>query len=97
MPMLPWLSWINASLPAPFAPSSDIAVERGMRVTYRLPEGTDLGYVQLLSSPWNSARTILAVMGSSDKGLTWAGNAITDPRWRSRSGRSSWAAATWGG
>jgi hypothetical protein len=75
---------INSNLPAPFAPGSDIAVESGLRITYRMPEGTDLGYIQLLNSPWNADRTILAVMGSTNQGLTWAGNTITDQRWRSR-------------
>jgi cellulose synthase operon protein B len=80
---LPLLDGISDKLPAPFPSGSDLAEERGLRVTYRLPEGTNLGYLQMFSSPWNEQNTILAVMGSTDLGLQWAGNVLVDPRWRS--------------
>ncbi len=83
---LPLIGEIGEQLPAPFPTGSDVAQERGMRVVYRLPEGTNLGYLQLLPSPWNEKNTILAVMGSTDLGLKWAGAALTDLRCRSRLG-----------
>jgi hypothetical protein len=79
---LPLITELADKLPAPFPIGSDIAVERGMRVIYRLAEGVNLGYLQLLSSPWNEKNTILAVMGTTDLGLQWGGNALLDPRRR---------------
>ena len=81
---LPLLQEMNDSLPVGFEPNSNVAVEKGPRVVYRLPEGASLGYLQLLPSPWNASRTVLAVLGTNDEGLAWAGGTITTPSVRGR-------------
>jgi hypothetical protein len=55
-----------------------------MPVAYRLPAGTDIGYLELLPSPWNESRTILAVLGSTPTGLQWSARALVDPALRSQ-------------
>lgn len=76
---LPIIEELNDSLPSPFTPGSDLAIEKGLQVTYSLPEGTNIGYLQLLPAPWNTDLSILAVMGSTPIGLDWAGNALVTP------------------
>lgn len=83
---LPVISELNPNLPAPFDEGSNVATERGFPVVYRLPSDANLGYLQWLSSPWDKNRTIMAVLGSSDQGLEWAGDAILKPELRSRIG-----------
>jgi hypothetical protein len=73
---LPIIGELNDLLPASFDPGSDIATEKSSRVVYRVPPGTDIGYVQLIQSPWNPQRAVMAVLGSSDQGLEWAGAAL---------------------
>lgn len=70
---LPILSKINDSLPAPFKPGSDEAVEPSMLVNYSLLPGTSVGYLQLLASPWNPDNSILAVLGNTSAGIPMAG------------------------
>lgn len=83
---LPIIIELNSNLPAPFENGSNVATERGFPVVYRIPEDSNLGYLQWLPAPWDKNRTILAVMGTSDIGLEWASNAITKPELRSRIG-----------
>jgi cellulose synthase operon protein B len=82
---LPLLAEINDSLPAPFAAGSDQAISRITQITFRT-EGESVGYLQLLRSPWNQQRTVLAVLGSSPEGLGWAGQALIRGSLRSRLG-----------
>ncbi|NJO84375.1 MAG: hypothetical protein HC828_17420, partial [Blastochloris sp.] len=81
---LPIMSELNDLLPASFENGSDIATEKNSRVIYRVPPGTDLGYVQLIQSPWNPERAVLTVLGSSDQGLEWAGAALWKAGLRSK-------------
>ena len=75
---------LNKVLPANFPANNDVAVERDAALQYRAPEGADIGYVQLATSPWNSARSLMAVMGSTDLGLTNAANALLQAEKRSK-------------
>src|SRR6266498_194351 len=72
------LADINDSLPAPFEKGTNVAVIKGQQVSYRFPTNTDLGYLELLNSPWNADRMILAVVGSTPAGVTQAGTALTN-------------------
>jgi hypothetical protein len=63
---------INSQLPQPFLPGSDEIEQRIDDVVFRLPPGVDLGYLQLVPSPWNEARALLAVTGTTENGLNWA-------------------------
>lgn len=73
---------LGNALPAPFPPGSVIADEPDTPVIYRLEDGASLGYIELLASPWNHTRSILAVLGSTDEGLRWAGTALVTPELR---------------
>ncbi|MCC6147942.1 MAG: cellulose biosynthesis cyclic di-GMP-binding regulatory protein BcsB [Anaerolineaceae bacterium] len=83
---LPVISELSSSLPAPFDEGSNVATERGFPIVYRLPADASLGYLQWLPAPWNTNRTVMAVLGSTDQGLAWAGDAILKPELRSRIG-----------
>ncbi len=74
---LPFISKINDLLPAPFKSGSDEAVQPSMSVNYSLLPDTSVGYLQLLSSPWNSDRVILAVLGNTLDGIPMAGATLT--------------------
>jgi hypothetical protein len=78
------LSDLKDSLPAPFDTNQNTPLVKNQQVTYRFSPGTSLGYLELLAAPWNPARTILAVVGSTSQGIQMAGNALTDPALRSR-------------
>jgi cellulose synthase operon protein B len=80
---LPVLSEIKA-LPAPFKDGSNIANEDNIGVGYRVAESDDMGYLQFVQSPWNKQRSVLLAMGSTDRGVTWAGKAVTDAARRGR-------------
>lgn len=76
---LPIVSEMGAALPASFSAGSDFATLQDLQVVYRLPESARLGYLELLESPWNQDRLVLAVLGSNEQGVAWAGNALTVP------------------
>ncbi len=81
---LPIISEINANLPAPFNPSSDVAIESNMQVQFSIPENAPSGYVQLMASPWNPDNMIIAAFGNSPEGVSWAASALVDAPLRSR-------------
>jgi hypothetical protein len=78
------LGELNQSLPAPFEKGTNVAVIQGQQVSYRFPTDSDLGYLELLNSPWNADRTILTVVGTTPAGIAQAGNALTNGLLRSR-------------
>jgi hypothetical protein len=73
-----------ATLPAPFKAGTNIASEDNIGVGYRIAESDDMGYLQFVASPWNDQRIVLLAMGSTDRGIAWAGKAITDGGRRGR-------------
>jgi hypothetical protein len=73
---------LGPALPAPFPSGGDIASEADGPVSYRIAPGASVGYLQLLPAPWAGGRTVLAVLGSTDEGLRWAGAALTDAKQR---------------
>jgi len=81
---LPLLDELGSALPAPFAAGSDLASAPNAPIVYRMAEEVSVGYLQLLTAPWNDERAILTVLGSSDTGLEWAGAALTTPELRSK-------------
>jgi cellulose synthase operon protein B len=81
---LPVIGKINDSLPVPFADGSDVAQERNMQVIFSIPPDVPVGYVELLSSPWNPENTILAALGNTSQGVIWSGNSLVDAALRSR-------------
>jgi hypothetical protein len=75
---------LNDSLPAPFEEGSNVAVLQGQQVAYRFPAESDLGFLELLASPWNSEHVILAIVGTTPEGVRQASAALTNPLLRSR-------------
>jgi hypothetical protein len=73
---VPFLSQINDQLPAPFDIENDTASESHMQVVYRIPSGMSVGYLQLMSSPFNIEKQILVLAGNTDEGLAMAGNVL---------------------
>jgi len=81
---MPIVGELNDGLPAPFIENSDIAQEDSMQVIFRFPPDTPLGYLQLLNSPWNNERVIIAALGSTTQGVKWSGSALIDSPMRSQ-------------
>ena len=81
---LPLIGEINAKLPASFPANSNLATEKNLGVEYRQPEGADVGYLQLLPSPWNSERVVLVALGSTDAALQHISAALSKPNLRSQ-------------
>lgn len=74
-----YISSINDLLPQPFISGTNQINQTVDNVIYRLPEEYPLGYIQELVSPWDPRQAVLVVTGSTDKGVSWALNALTDP------------------
>jgi cellulose synthase operon protein B len=73
------LTDLNKSLPASFDPNSNVAALKGQQVTYHFPADTDLGYLELMPSPWNPSYSILSVVGTTPGGVKLSSTALTDP------------------
>jgi hypothetical protein len=80
------ISDLGAAMPAPFDAGSNFANETNMRVVYRMPSDANVGYLELMPAPWNTSRVILSVLGSTDTGLSWSGNALLDATLRTTIG-----------
>jgi hypothetical protein len=76
---------VNERLPQPFLPGSDSIEQKLGRVTLRLPPDVSLGYVQLAASPWNSARVLLALTGTTEAGVQEALDVVLNRPWEMRS------------
>lgn len=74
---------LNAALPAPFEPNSNVAILDNQTVVYRIEPNKSLGYLELLTSPWNDEKAVLAVMGTNSEGLSFSKQALMDSRIRS--------------
>ena len=85
LPMeLATITELRDALPAPFEEGSNVAILTNLPVEYRLPEGVELGYLELLNAPWDSAHTILAVLGNETGGVHQAGVALISLALRSK-------------
>jgi len=85
LPMeLATITELRDALPAPFEEGSNVTILTNLPVEYRLPEGVELGYLELLNAPWDSAHTILAVLGNETGGVHQAGVALISPALRSK-------------
>lgn len=74
---IPILAEMGEKMPAPFDPGSNIAQESIFRVKYQMPADVNLGYLELLPSPFDPERTILAVLGTTDAGIGFSTDALT--------------------
>lgn len=76
---LPLVGTLNEYSPVKFDTTTNQALLEGFRVLYRTPLDTNLGYIQLMVSPWNSNRVVMSILGNSDFGLMTAVNALINP------------------
>lgn len=81
---MPIIKELNQYLPAPFDDISGIATENSMQVTFRIPSESPVGYVQLLRSPWNPERIIIAALGNTTQGVEWSASGLYKSSIRSR-------------
>lgn len=75
----PVLQQINDQLPLPFVPGTEQIEQRMNQVVFRLPPELDLGLLQLMPSPWNTERALLAITGTTDRAISWAATALDSP------------------
>jgi hypothetical protein len=76
---LPIINQINNNLPAPFAANSDLAIEPKMQVTYQVNPNSDLGYIEMIPSPWNNKNEVVAALGNTPQGVDWAASHLIEP------------------
>ena len=81
---MPVMGEINKSLPIPFLEGGDILTDGNFQVTYRIPPASPIGYMEIMPSPWNSDNVVLAVLGNTTQGLSWATSALIDSDLRSQ-------------
>ncbi len=80
----PQLDELSALMPAPFDKGSNIANESNAGVGYRIGPSDDIGYIQIVGSPWNGQRAVMLAFGSTDTALAWVGKALSTPDLRAR-------------
>lgn len=77
---IPFITEINEELPAPFDLTTNTASEKQLLISYRIPQGQNVGYLELIPSPFNNEKSILFVSGNTDVGVTLAGNTLLETR-----------------
>lgn len=70
----------NEDLPQPFIPGSDEIDQRLDDVIFRLSADLSLGYIQLISSPWNKDNAFLALTGTTDDSVQLSVKTINQRR-----------------
>jgi hypothetical protein len=71
-----FISEINDQLPAPFDFSTNTASERQLQISYRIPPGQNVGYLELLASPFNTENSLLIISGNTREGVGIAGEVL---------------------
>jgi len=75
---LPIVSELGSVLPLPFDEGSNFANESNLVTNYRLPDSKELGYVQLVESPFNADFNVLTILGTTDQVINRASEALVD-------------------
>ena len=75
---LPLLSEFQDALPSPVDMASNTVSTGVLQVDYRIPAGSSMGYIELLTSPWNNNNVLVAVLGNNAGGVRFAGTALVD-------------------
>jgi hypothetical protein len=75
---------LNATLPVPFEKGSDITQGKFLQVTYQIPPEIPIGYVELMPSPWNKEKVLIAAFGNTATGVNWGISALVDSSLRSQ-------------
>lgn len=64
------------SLPAPFEAGSEVPFDPASRIVYRIVEGSNVGYIELFTSPWGTDKTVMLVSGNTEDGVSLASSAL---------------------
>jgi hypothetical protein len=75
---------LNDVLPVPFEKGSDIPQGKFLQVTYQIPPEIPIGYVELMPSPWNSEKVLIAAFGNTVPGVNLGISALVDSILRSQ-------------
>jgi hypothetical protein len=75
------LQEVNDKLPQPFLAGTDEIEQRLDDVIFRLSTDVDLGYLQLIPSPWQTEHALLAVTGTTDRGMQQAVQTLINRAW----------------
>ena len=75
----PHIQKINDALPQPFVEGEDTLKQQTGPVIYRTPQDVSIGLVQALPAPWNPENGITLITGTTDEGLKWALDKVSDP------------------
>jgi hypothetical protein len=76
---LPIMAKLNSVMPAPFLAGSDVAVEPHNELSFFIAPETSVGYLEMFTSPWNSERIILTLLGNGKEGLQSTQAALLTP------------------
>lgn len=79
---MPIVNELNNSLPVPFSDGSNVPAAGNFQVTYRISPDSPMGYIEMMTSPWNTKNIVLAVLGNTAQGVSWATSALIDSRLR---------------
>jgi uncharacterized protein YraI len=74
----PIIPLINEALPQPFIQGTSMIQQQTGDVIYRLPDDMSLGLVEFLLAPWNQQRALMLLTGTTQEGVNWSINALTD-------------------
>jgi hypothetical protein len=74
----PMIAAVNEQLPQPFVPGEDTLRQEVGNVVYRLPGNFSIGLLQSMPAPWNSGRVMLVATGTTQEGIAWALDTLTD-------------------
>ncbi len=75
---------LNSLLPVPFVAGSDNTEGKFLQVTYQIPPEVPVGYVELMPSPWNKEKVLIAALGNSATGVNWGISSLVDAPLRSQ-------------
>lgn len=75
---------LNDKLPVPFEKGSDVPQGKFLQVTYQIPLDVPIGYLELMPSPWNSEKVLIAAFGNTATGVNWGISALVDSSLRSQ-------------
>jgi len=76
---LPIVGELNQYLPGPFLDEKEMTTANNYQVTYRIPPDSPMGYIEIIESPWNPDNVVLAILGNTTQGVSWAASALVDP------------------
>jgi hypothetical protein len=74
----PLVMQVNDKMPQPFLEGGDVLGQDVGNVVYRLPTEFSMGVIEVFSSPWNSAKGVTVVSGTTAEGFSWAMDTYTD-------------------